>query len=155
MEPIHGQARFAAEFFKDTPRRRATVEELAVASEQLQTRFPSDYVNYVTRFGSGPTPALRKMADEAGVWPMIRLLSPAESVVVSRKGWDGRLPRGVVAIAQGEGGDRLCFDRNPVRERAAEASLWTYRAATGELIRAYRSLDDCLEEYLYELHLRE
>ncbi len=155
MEPTQRQARFAAEFFGNTPRRRATAQELAVADERLQTRFPSDYANYVTRFGSGPTPALRKMADEAGVWPMIRLLSPAESVLVSREGWRGRLPRGVVAIALGEDGDLLCFDRDPSREHASEAALWTYKAATGDLIRAYRSLDDCLEEYLRELHLQD
>lgn len=155
MEPTRGQARFATAFFRNAPQRRATTQELVAAAEALQTRFPSEYVTYVTRFGSGPTPTLRKMADVAGVWPMIRLFSPEESVVVSREGWRGRLPRGVVAIALGEDGDLLCFHRDPSRDAAAEAALWTYKAATGELIRAFGSLDDCLEEYLHELYLQE
>jgi hypothetical protein len=82
---------------------------------------------------------------------MTRLLS-AEAVVVSRAACQARLPKDSVAIAQGVHGDLLffrSFGGRPIRIYLWKDTLWQFIADSGDVVRAFDSLDECLQEYAH------
>ena len=140
-------AEFVSEFCTPGALRCASLQDIAAAEDQMQTAFPAAYVSFVTHFGSGATPSVAALAREAEGWPMTQLLSPVEAVAVSRAGWQTGLPRHLVAIAQGEQGDLLCFRRASKGQSRVEGTLWLFIAGSADVVRAFGSLDECLQEY--------
>src|SRR5262249_12308981 len=155
MTPSQIHAQFVAEFCQPGTLRCATFEQVVAAERELQTSFPAAYLSFVTHCGSGATPALAAMSRETGVWPMTQLLSPTEAVTVSRTAWQAGLPRHLVAVARGEKEDLLCFCRASEGQRRVEEALWSFLCDSGEVMRAFDSFDDCLQQYLDERYDRD
>jgi hypothetical protein len=86
---------------------------------------------------------------------MTQLLSPSEAVTATRTAWQAGLPRHLVAIARGEEGDLLCFRRASKGQRQVEDTLWHFVSDAGEVVRAFGSFGECLQEYLDERYDRD
>jgi hypothetical protein len=60
-----------------------------------------------------------------------------------------------VAIARGEEGDLLCFRRAPKGQRRGEEALWSFLSDSREVVRAFGSFDESLQEYWDERYDRD
>ena len=146
---------FAREFCKDAKLCRASPEDFAKAEREMEAIFPAAYVSFVKEIGFGAIPRL------ANLGTGMTVLSPLEAVATSRKAWATGMPRDLVAIAQYEGNDLLCFRKGQPGQRRTEEGLWTFSwnsERTGHAGHAgwtFDSLDECLQDYCDAVYERD
>ena len=146
---------FGKEFCKDAKLRRVGPEDFAKAEREIEAVFPAAYVSFVKEIGFGAIPRL------ANVGTGMSVLSPLEAVATSRKAWAAGMPKDLVAIAQYEGNDLLCFRKGRSCQRQAEEGLWTFswnsdRAGRGGHAGwTFDSLNACLQDYCDAVYERD